>query len=196
MSSFALQPAFEIGQRVELRGLESCTWLIITFSTVDLEALDAFKLEIEATIDLPFRIIDAGEIDLLPLLYLLHSPDNDGIILTGFDNFGRDSWIKWDINRSRFQRPGPIIFWLSMKELTQFCASAPNLKSFIGGSIYALSPSGGSLTEEERSQKIKELEDHYQTSSHSVIEAAQSGKLPPEPHFVEWLVLLNRGDLI
>ena len=48
-----------------------------------------------------------------------------------------------------------------MKDLTNFCISAPNLKSFIGGSICALSPSGGTLTAEERSQRIKELEEHF-----------------------------------
>ena len=63
ISDFPLQPAFDIGQRLELRGIESYTWLIITFSTIDLEAIQSFMLEIGATTNLPFRIIDANELD-------------------------------------------------------------------------------------------------------------------------------------
>ncbi len=61
---------------------------------------------------------------------------------------------------------------------------------------FPLSPSGEALNEAERVARVQELEKHYHLSSDSVIESAKVGTLPPSPHFVEWLVLLGRGDLV
>jgi hypothetical protein len=52
------------------------------------------------------------------------------------------------------------------------------------------------MTASERKQRITDLESHFHMMSSDVILRAQSGKLPAEPHFVEWLVLLDRGDLV
>lgn len=52
------------------------------------------------------------------------------------------------------------------------------------------------LTTWERAARIGELEARYGLSSADVIKAAESGTLPPGPHFVEWLILLDRGDLV
>ncbi len=52
------------------------------------------------------------------------------------------------------------------------------------------------MTDLERAERIAEFEAHFQMTSADVIERAQSGTLPTEPHFVEWLVLLDRGDLV
>jgi hypothetical protein len=52
------------------------------------------------------------------------------------------------------------------------------------------------MTAAERRQRISSLESHFQISSAEVIARAEAGRLPTEPHFVEWLVLLDRGDLV
>jgi hypothetical protein len=153
-------------------------------------------LEIAAALNVPFRVVNVQGLSFEDLYDALHQPGIDGIVLTGFQGFDPTTWGAWDINRSNFQRPGPIALWLSPAELAQFCNLAPNLRSFVGGSIFGLSPSGEQLTERERFQRIQELERHYNVSSEDIIERARTGALPPEPHFVEWLVLLGRGDLV
>ena len=52
------------------------------------------------------------------------------------------------------------------------------------------------MTAAERQQRISSLELHFHISSAEVIARAEAGNLPIEPHFVEWLVLLDRGDLV
>jgi len=52
------------------------------------------------------------------------------------------------------------------------------------------------FTPEERAVRIADIEDHFQMSSDQAIAKALVGTQPPDPLFVEWLVLLNRGDLV
>jgi hypothetical protein len=89
-----------------------------------------------------------------------------------------------------------VILWLSSVGLTSLCEHAPNIRSFIGGSIVYLGMHGDVMTDSERQQRIADLESHFQITSADVILQAESGALPTEPHFVEWLVLLDRGDLV
>jgi hypothetical protein len=196
MAEFTVQFPFEIAQRIELRGTQSYTWFVVTFAASEPAAPENFSLEIAAVLSLPFRVVGVQGLSFEDLQAVLRQSATDGIVLTGFQGFDPVTWGAWDINRSIFQRPGPIALWLSSAELAQFCNLAPNLRSFGGGSIFGLSSSGGQLTEGERSQRIQELERHYNVSSPDIIERAQAGRLPPEPHFVEWLVLLGRGDLV
>jgi hypothetical protein len=153
-------------------------------------------LEIAAATSLPFRVLNIQDLSFEDVQAHLHQPDADGVVLSGFQDFDPPIWSKWDVNRSRFQRPGPIVLLLTTAELSRFCSLAPNLRSFVGGSIFPLASSGGQLSEAEKSQRIQDLEKHYGTSSQDVIQRAQDGILPPEPQFVEWLVLLGRGDLV
>jgi hypothetical protein len=160
------------------------------------EALENFTLEVAATIGAAFRVLEVRDLPLEILQIRLCQPTSDGVILHGFELFNPDLWRAWDINRSRFERAGPIVLWVSPASLANLCNNAPNLKSFIGGSVFALNSSGSVITDEERLLRVRELEEHYHVSSEEVIKSAEAGRLQPDPHFVEWLVLLGRGDLI
>ena len=52
------------------------------------------------------------------------------------------------------------------------------------------------LTADEIEQRLQNLRDHNNLTNQQVIEMAKEGTLPSEPYFAEWLVLLDRGDLI
>ena len=98
--------------------------------------------------------------------------------------------------RSALERRGPVILLLSPGTFAGLSEFAPNIRSFIGPSIFAASPEGGIMTEKERESRVSELALHYGTSNEEIVLKAESGELPPEPQFVEWLVLLGRGDLV
>jgi hypothetical protein len=48
----------------------------------------------------------------------------------------------------------------------------------------------------QRQRRIAELEAWAKMSSAQMVEKAQSGMLSADPYFAEWLVLLDRGDLL
>lgn len=153
-------------------------------------------MDLAAKFDVPVRRVCAAGRPVGQLRADLQAPDDDAVLITGLDRFDPDHWRALDINRSGLARRGPIVLWLSAEGLTNLCSWAPNLKSFIGGSMFAAASHGGVMTAEERQQRLEQLAAHYRMSGEEVIRLAESGALPTEPQFVEWLVLLGRGDLV
>ena len=126
----------------------------------------------------------------------LESPADDPVLIADLDGVDAEAWSALDVNRSGLAREGAVILWLSSYGLANLSRFAPNLRSFVGGSIFPLSPDGSTLTPEERASRIAELEDHFRMTSEQAIAQALAGTQPPDPLFVEWLVLLDRGDLV
>jgi hypothetical protein len=195
MTDFIEEPAFEIGRRVEIRG--PYAWLVVLKPTVDVDAaLDALVAEFSALLGKEIRIIHGLNRSLEDLRSDLNDPSNDPVLISDLDQADPDFWSVLDINRSGLLRMGPLIIWLSGVALISLCEYAPNIRSFIGGSIVYLGVHGDVMTANERQQRISDLESHFQITSADVILRAESGRLPTEPHFIEWLVLLDRGDLV
>lgn len=195
MADFVEQPAFEIGSRIDIRGPYS--WFVVLPPADAIEsALEGFVAELSPSLDQPLKIVRCADLPFEQLRAQLNQMEGSPVVLWGLDQVDGDYWRALDVNRSGLLRSGPIVLWLSSAALTKLCTNAPNLRSFLGGSIFSLGPSGESMTAEERQQRITELESHFQMTSAEVLTRAGSGTLPAEPHFVEWLVLLDRGDLV
>jgi hypothetical protein len=73
---------------------------------------------------------------------------------------------------------------------------APNLASWIGGSMWTVDLSIERLSESERASRLKSLRQWARMDDEEVVRRAEVGTLPKEPEFEEWLVLLGRADLI
>jgi hypothetical protein len=98
--------------------------------------------------------------------------------------------------RSALERTGPVVLWVAPDALARLTELAPNIRSFIGSSVFIAGPEPGIMTNNERETRLEELRQYYQISDQEIVRRAQAHELPPEPHFVEWLVLLGRGDLV
>jgi hypothetical protein len=195
MTDFIKEPAFEIGRRIEMRG--PYAWFVVLKPAVDVEAaLGTFVSDFSAFLGEPVRIISGIAPTLGKLRSDLTDPTSDPVVISDLDQADANFWRALDINRSGLLRLGPVILWLSSVGLIGLCDHAPNIRSFVGGSIVYLSVHGDVMTASERQQRISDLESHFQISSAEVILRAESGTLPTEPHYVEWLVLLDRGDLV
>lgn len=88
------------------------------------------------------------------------------------------------------------MLWLSAAGVSDLCSHAPNLRSFIGGSIFIVGSKGGEMAADERAERLRQLCDFYGLNNDEIIEKARKRELPAEPEFVEWLALLGRGDLV
>jgi hypothetical protein len=190
MPDFINEPAFEIGRRVEIRG--AYAWFVVLKPANDSElALENFAAELSAVLEMRVRVIDFRAYSFEEIREGLNAPPKDPVLIFDLDHAGNNDWQTLDINRSGLLREGPVVFWLSPRDLTRLCEHAPNIRSFVGGSIFALSTHGDELTPAERQQRISDLEAHFVMASAEVIARAESGTLPTEPHFVEWLVRLG-----
>lgn len=195
MTDFVKEPAFEIGRRVDIRG--AYCWFVILKPTAEVEAaLEAFVSEFSAFLGQPVRILSGVAPTLDNLRGDLTHPATDPVVISDLDQANADFWRALDINRNGLLRGGPVILWLSTTGLASLCEYAPNIRSFIGGSIVHLGIHGDVMTASERQQRISDLESHFGIPSAEVIRRAEAGTLPTEPHYMEWLVLLDRGDLV
>ncbi len=93
-----------------------------------------------------------------------------------------------DLARSRLQHPVPVVL---VATASAAALLGPHLRSWIGGSIFQLEAEVSSTED-----RLADLRRAYGKTDAEVIALAESRTTPLEPHFAEWLVLLNRGDLI
>jgi hypothetical protein len=192
---FISQPSVEIARRLDIRGENA--WMAVLSPPVGTTlALEALQTELRSILQTSSRVLPLGVSTFEELRDALQQPSEDAVILSAGANLTPEKWSSFDIMRSALERAGPVILWLDPHDVANLTEFAPNIRSFIGASIFMAAPDGGIMTDEERQRRLEELREHYQTSDDQIIRRAESRELPPEPEFVEWLVLLGRGDLV
>ena len=194
MTDFLTQPAFEIGRRLEIRG--SSAWFVVLRPAEDGDALENFVADLSAVLDQPVRVVPSSGSSFEKLRGDLGESAGDPVLIADLDEADAERWRALDVNRSAWLREGAVVLWLSAAGVTSLCSYAPNIRSIVGGSIFNLGTDGGAMTVAERDQRIADLESHFEMKSAEVIKQAELGVLPTGSHFVEWLVLLDRGDLV
>jgi hypothetical protein len=186
---------FDIAERLELLGENPHSWTAL-ITTADNEGLlDDVTAELSAILHRPVRVLPIAQ-PINELSNTLQEPADDIVILTAGQTTEPDQWSAIDMNRSRLERDGPLIFWISDAQFAQISRNAPNIRSYIGGSVFRITPDADSIDDVQRRQRLSELSSHYGWTNDELISKAANQTLPAEPEFVEWLVLLDRGDLI
>jgi hypothetical protein len=192
---FSSQPFFEIARRLEIRG--ETGWLAVLAPVTDsTAALDQLQTELQSILQKPARVIQLEPSTFEELREALHQPDDDAVILSSGTGLKQERWRSLDIMRSALERRGPVILWLSPSDVANLTDYAPNIRSFIGASIFLAGPDGGIMTDAERQERLTELSQHFRLTGEDVVRKAEAKELPLEPEFVEWLVLMGRGDLV
>lgn len=195
MPEFESQPPYEIAQRLGIRAGNA--WVAVLSPPTDpAAALEQLQTEVRSILQIPTRVIPLEVSTFEALREALHRPSDDAVVLSGGPGLTPEKWSSLDVMRSALERTGPVILWLApngIADLTQF---APNIRSFIGAGIFVSGPDGGIMTEAERQARLKELAQNYGLTDEGVVRKAEAKELPTEPEFVEWLVLLGRGDLL
>jgi hypothetical protein len=85
---------------------------------------------------------------------------------------------------------------LTPHSAAQFQTYSPNFASWIGSRVYELQLGLEILTEVESQQRLEALQKFTGKTNVEVIRLAETGQLPTNPEYGEWLVLLGRGDLL
>ncbi|MDY7012922.1 MAG: ABC transporter permease [Cyanobacteriota bacterium] len=108
-----------------------------------------------------------------------------------------EDWQALDFSRSRLdkQTRGGV-FVLSVESAKTMLNYAPNLVSWFGTRIYQFDKDADLMTQQEREIRLSALREWFGKSDLEIIAMAESSQLPPAPEYGEWLILLNRGDLI
>jgi hypothetical protein len=192
---FTSQPFIEIARRLEMQGPH--TWVAILSSGGDpTAACDDLSTELESLLQMPARVVPLRGSSFETLREELHQPEDDAVILFAGADLEANEWSSLDTMRSALERTGPVVLWIAPDAVARLSEHAPNIRSFIGSSIFVAGREPGIMTESERESRLQELRQHYKLSDQEILRRAEAHELPSEPHFVEWLVLLGRGDLV
>lgn len=195
MPEFSTEPFFDIARRLDIRG--ETAWLAVLSPAADsTAALDQLQTELQSILQRLSRVIQLEHSTFEELREALHQPDDDAVILSSGTGLKQEKWRSLDIMRSALERKGPVILWLSPGDVANLTGYAPNIRSFIGASIFLAGPDSGIMTDAERQERLNELSQHFGFTGDEAVRRAEARELPHEPEFVEWLVLLGRGDLL
>lgn len=114
----------------------------------------------------------------------------------GFSGWSEGLFASLDVNRSGLENGSFLVFSLDLKTAGRFLDSAPNIRSYLGSNIFVSAPDPSSMTSEEVAERLAQLRTYYGLGDADVIERAANRDLPSEPHFIEWLILLGRSELV
>lgn len=185
---------FQVVLRLNERG--SGAWFAMVAVSPDYAAVLAeLEQEVRAQLEVPLRILRAGNLSVSEVAREMTRDGNDWIAVVGLDDWAIDRWRTLDIDRNAWERNGPILLCLGPSAANALSANAPNIRSYIG-SFHAVAPGDSGMSQGEVEHRLNELRTFYAFSDEAVIAMAKAGELPPGAHFVEWLILLDRGDLV
>jgi hypothetical protein len=170
-------------------------WSVLIVSAEQQQlAVEELEETIPVFLEESIHVISAAT-NVTALLEAIHSSD-EFVFLWNFESWTAREWRQLDYDRSQFSRDNGGLFLLTPETAASFQTQAPNFASWVGGKVHTLQLGTEILTETDRQQRLEILQTGLGKSNHEVIHLAEIGQLPSDPSYGEWLVLLDRGDLV
>ncbi len=164
----------------------------LAFDKVTDELREMLTIFIECEV----KVISASD-RVISLINEIKKAPQNYLLLRDFESWQREDWQKFDAFRSELdQKKRGGILILSLEATKIMLNYAPNFVSWLGSRIFSLKLGEELLTTEERQARLSALREWSRKSDSEVITLAEEHKLPLDPEYGEWLVLLNREDLI
>jgi hypothetical protein len=193
----AQRTIFDLVRWLALNGAESFAWGVLIRSDAATEnAVDALRAELQAQLSVPMRVIEAAGRSVEELLGMLRDPPDDLVVIKGLDLWSDVEFESLDVMRSALARPGIVLLWARLSGLVRLFQRAPNLRSWIGGNVFRIEEDRGFMRSDEIRVRLETLSKHFEMTDDQVVALAKTKSLPPDPEFVEWLILLGRADLV
>ncbi|MEA5514096.1 hypothetical protein [Nodularia sp. UHCC 0506] len=138
----------------------------------------------------------SGNGEISNLVKKIIDASEDYLILWDFEQWDNNRWYQLDCQRSKLMLKRGVVLILSPESAKTMFSYAPNIVSWLGSRVYYFLKDIELLSIEERQGRLEALREWSGLTDSQIIEMAEAQTLPPEPKYAEWLVLLDRGDLI
>jgi hypothetical protein len=184
----------EILQRILSVPSQNSWFMFIIPKNQQHDAIEELEESIPIFLEEPVKVISA-DIGLKKLVEEISASD-DRILLWRFETWTDQDWKALDGERTRLIRHNGGLLLLTPETSELFQRYAPHFSSFVGAKILTIDLGAEILTELEREQRLEVLQLSLGKTNDEIIHLAESGELTPDPVYGEWLVLLNRGDLV
>jgi hypothetical protein len=124
------------------------------------------------------------------------APATLGFVVVAPEDWSAPEWRQLDQMRSALPANAALVFVLSESAMLNLSLYAPNVASLLGAQAHFEKPDEGLLTEGETETRLRFFRETTGRTDEEIIQMATAGTLPPDPDYGEWLLLLNRGDLL
>lgn len=174
----------------------SSPWMALVVKTEDVagDVADQLQDVLREIADVDVQRIHASDGELNLAREASQAPASV-LVISGLEALSSETWQQIDLVRSSLQHPAGVVLVGSQRTFARLAQHAPNLLSWLGA-LDVLDSDAGQLSEQERQERIAALERWAGMSSRDVIARGERGELPPDPEYGEWLVLLDREDLL
>lgn len=125
----------------------------------------------------------------------IDSQENHLLVLYGFEQWDEQAWRKLDYSRYRQHNNHTTILLLSWEAYQRMSQFAQHFTHWIK-KVFQFDPEGIYLSEEAKESCLANLREWSGYSDQDVIRMAEDHTLPRDPEYGEWLILIDRGDLI
>ena len=178
--------------------LDSNIWIVLV---VDIDDIESIATELQDTMEI-FSECNTGSISgksgARALINQISEASEEYFLLWKLDDWDNNEWKIFDALRSRLDKKGRKGGLLIISEQANYLMlhSAPNFASWLGARIYYLQKDAEMLSDEECDRRLSALQEWSGQTNEDVITLAENHQLPTDPEYGEWLILLNRGDLL
>lgn len=117
------------------------------------------------------------------------------VLLIGAEAYTEADWRLLDRRRSEFAREGVTVLLTMPTSFAVLMRVAPNLASWLGGSVFSYEDIDA-LAMEQQESRLAALRAWSGKTDEDVRRAAEERRLPRDPEYAEWLIMLGRGDLL
>jgi len=193
---FKAAPIFKIVRLIDLQPPGETGFCMLVASSADAELITELRQELDVQIAASLSVLDVKDLTAVALVEQLRTKQDAAVLIYGFETWADDQFASLDVNRSRLETGAFLVFTVDLETAGRFLNCAPNIRSFLGANIFVTTPDPSVMSLQEISDRLNQLRTYYGLSDKAVIERAASGDLSPDPHFVEWLVLLGRSELV
>jgi hypothetical protein len=177
--------------------INSNVWIALIVDSNDIQAtVDDLQDTVEIFTECETGVL-SGESGAYELVDQVVGATQDYLLLWQLEMWQAQDWQEFDALRSRLDKgkKGGLLV-LSLDSVRSMLANAPNFVSWLGTNIYDFDKDAEILTEEEGEKRLDALREWLGKSDDEVIALAESHMLPRDPEYGEWLILLNRGELL
>lgn len=180
--------------------LQRGAWVLVVFRHTELkQGLERLKSEIDFLLSEEQDGMGAAHVIEAPpsgadvLACLGRFPEDDVVLLTDIEGLGPEEIERLDLFRNRALHSPRVLIATTPEGADRLSIHSPNLLSWLGAHCFQYDSQEGRMNVDERLQSLR---DHFKMSDSEVIALAERGALPSDVAFTEWLILLQRGDLL
>ena len=187
----------ELLQKIELQPPDSNSWMVLIVKPDDIQStIDDLQDTVEIFSECEKATI-SGESGVRNLVKCIREASQEYFLLYQLESWDNNEWKIFDTFRTQLDKNtnGGLIV-LSEQANYLMLHNAPNFVSWLGARIYYLDKDAEILSDEECDRRLSALQEWANKTNEEVIILAENRQLPTDPEYGEWLILLDRGDLL